>query len=296
MSEIILEVKNLTKSFGSLQAVKGVSFQLEKGMCFGLLGPNGAGKSTTIEMIEGLTKPDNGDILYKGKPVDKHFKKVAGIQFQSTALQDFLSVEDNLKLFSSFYDAPLPLAYLIEVCDLEGFLDQEADKLSGGQRQRLLLALALINDPDVIFLDEPTTGLDPKARRQFWQLIESIKAQNKTLILTTHYMEEAYLLSDEIAIMSQGKIIAQGSPDDLLQANFEDRIIELPNEALENVLKMTPPPIQCLKGEKTSQIYSQNLNESIATLLALEVDLQQLKIRERTLDDLFLKLTEANHV
>lgn len=283
----ILEVQNLVKTYPKLQAVDGVSFAIEEGICFGLLGPNGAGKSTTIEMMEGLKKPTSGQILFRGLPMQENFKKVAGIAFQTTALQDFLSVKDNLKLFASFYEQTLPLDHLVEVCDLGDFYHQDASKLSGGQRQRLLLALALINDPQVIFLDEPTTGLDPQARRQFWQLIQSIKAQNKTLILTTHYMEEAYLLCDEIAIMAKGKIIAQGTPDHLLKTHFGDAILEIPRGDLHH------HPLQDNWFERGDliDIFTKDINHTLAYLMQAGVDLSHLKIRQRTLDDLFLELT-----
>ncbi|WP_024850982.1 ABC transporter ATP-binding protein [Hydrogenovibrio kuenenii] len=283
----IIEVKALRKEYPKLTAVDGVDFAIEEGSCFGLLGPNGAGKSTTIEMIEGLKKPTSGEILFRGQPMTADFKKVAGIQFQSTALQDFLSVSDNLALFRSFYDRHTDLQDLILDCDLTAFLAQDASKLSGGQRQRLLLALALVHDPEVIFLDEPTTGLDPQARRQFWSLIQKIKAQNKTIILTTHYMEEAYLLCDEIAIMAHGKLIAQGTPDNLLTQHFGDNILELPTKVLGDY---QPTEVHFHQGEKT-EIFTRTMNQTLHNLIDAGIDLTDLKIRSRTLDDLFLELT-----
>ncbi|WP_152832884.1 ABC transporter ATP-binding protein [Hydrogenovibrio sp. JE_KL2] len=286
----IIEVKALRKEYPKLIAVDGIDFAIEKGCCFGLLGPNGAGKSTTIEMIEGLKKPTSGEILFNGVPMNSDFKKVAGIQFQSTALQDFLSVSDNLTLFRSFYDRHADLQDLIADCDLSSFLEQDASKLSGGQRQRLLLALALVHDPEVIFLDEPTTGLDPNARRQFWALIQKIKAGNKTIILTTHYMEEAYLLCDEIAIMAKGKLIARGTPDTLLAQHFGDNILELPTAALG---AYQPKETHFHKGEKT-EIYTKDMNQALRGLIDSGIDLTHLKIRSRTLDDLFLELTNKD--
>lgn len=294
---MIIEVKALRKEYPKLTAVDGVDFAIAQGTCFGLLGPNGAGKSTTIEMIEGLKQPSSGEILFRGAPMNADFKKVAGIQFQSTALQDYLSVTDNLKLFRSFYTQHADLQTLILDCDLTEFLQQDASKLSGGQRQRLLLALALVNDPDVIFLDEPTTGLDPKARRQFWSLIQKVKAQNKTIILTTHYMEEAYLLCDEIAIMAKGKVIAQGTPDNLLAKHFGDTVLELPTQ---DMAVYVPSETHYQQGEKT-EILTRDMNATLKGLLDAGVNLNQLKIRSRTLDDLFLELTsnevqETKHV
>ena len=212
----ILEVRNLVKQYRDLFAVNDVSFAIEAGQCFGLLGPNGAGKTTTIEIMEGIIKASQGQVLYQGQPVTSAIAQQIGIQFQHTALQDFLTVKETLDLFSSFYQQALPHETLIELCDLSEFLNRDNRLLSGGQRQRLLLALALINDPEVVFLDEPTTGLDPQARRNFWQLIQNIKAQNKTIVLTTHYMDEAEQLCDQVVVMDHGKIIEQGSPIELL--------------------------------------------------------------------------------
>jgi ABC-2 type transport system ATP-binding protein len=214
--DALIEVRDLVKQFPGVRAVDGVSFALPAGCCFGLLGPNGAGKTTTVEMIEGITPPSSGTILYKSEPLGARFKLEAGIQFQSTALQDFITVRENLRLFRSFYPRGLELDALVALCSLGEFLDRDARKLSGGQRQRLLLALALVNDPDVLFLDEPTTGLDPQARRNFWDLVRSIRARGKTILLTTHYMEEAHVLCDRIAIMDRGRIVAEAAPATLL--------------------------------------------------------------------------------
>jgi ABC-2 type transport system ATP-binding protein len=215
----ILEVRDLRKRYPQVEAVAGVSLTIAAGTCYGLLGPNGAGKTTTVEMIEGITPPTSGAILYKGAPVDARFKLEAGIQFQSTALQDYITVRENLRMFRAFYPRGMDLDELIRLCSLREYLDRDARKLSGGQRQRLLLALALVNDPDILFLDEPTTGLDPQARRNFWELVRSIKARGKTVLLTTHYMEEAYVLCDRVAIMDRGRIVAEDAPDALLRAH-----------------------------------------------------------------------------
>ncbi len=191
LSQSVIEVKGLTKVYKGVSAVDNIDFSIEKGKCFGLLGPNGAGKTTTIEIMEGIISPTSGVVEYYGKVASDDVSQQIGIQFQHTALQDFLTVKETLDLFTSFYQQTLSHEQLIELCDLTEFLDRDNRLLSGGQRQRLLLALALINDPDIIFLDEPTTGLDPQARRNFWQLIQNIKKRDKTVILTTHYMDEA---------------------------------------------------------------------------------------------------------
>src|ERR1700739_776323 len=224
----ILEVRNLIKRYPAVNAVDGISFSVPEGICFGLLGPNGAGKTTTIEMMESILTPTAGDILYRGEPIGPRFREEAGILFQKTALQDFLTVRQTLTLFRGLYDRGLDVEDVIRLCALEKLAGRDNRKLSGGQQQRLLLAIALVNDPAILFLDEPTTGLDPQARRNFWELIQSIKARKKTIILTTHYMDEAELLCDDIVIMDKGRIIARGGPRQLLQENFEEALLELP--------------------------------------------------------------------
>ena len=233
----ILEARGLVKAYpkAKVKAVDGVSFTVEAGTCFGLLGPNGAGKSTTVEMLEGVARPTAGAVLFNGETIHvghsaKQYRDRVGIQFQSTALQEFLTVQENLRFFAALYPKTRSIDELIRVCRLEEFLDRDTKKLSGGQRQRVLLAIALINDPEIVFLDEPTTGLDPQARRNFWELVRGIKAEGKTILLTTHYMEEAYELCDTIAIMDHGRIIAQGSPQALLQEHFNESVIELPSD------------------------------------------------------------------
>jgi ABC-2 type transport system ATP-binding protein len=208
----VLEVRDLVKQYPGVRAVDGVSFAIPEGQCFGLLGPNGAGKTTTVEMMEGVTTPTAGEVLYRGERLGSRFRAEAGIQFQKTALQDFLTVRETLTLFTRLYPRRRPVDELIRTCALEQVAERDNRKLSGGQMQRLLLGIALANDPRVLFLDEPTTGLDPQARHNFWDLIRAIKAEGRTVLLTTHYMEEAYFLCDVIAIMDRGRIIAEGPP------------------------------------------------------------------------------------
>lgn len=286
----ILQVDNLVKHFNGVQAVNGVSFSIERGSCFGLLGPNGAGKTTTVEMLEGIITPTRGDVRYKGEPTGVAFRQEAGIMFQETSLQEFIRVGETLELFSRFYPRTRPIDELIERCALGEFLDRDVRRLSGGQRQRLLLAIALINDPQIVFLDEPTTGLDPQARRNFWQLVNDIKQEQKTLVLTTHYMEEAYELCDEIAIMDHGKIIAQGSPRALLKKHFDHSVICLPaNEVPESLDQDAQLKLHRINGQV--EILSEDINTSIQQLIAQKVPLTHLQIRSRTLEDLFLELT-----
>lgn len=223
----IIEVVDLVKHFPGVKAVDGLSFAIPVGSCFGLLGPNGAGKTTTIELLEGILTPDSGRILFHGAPRGPDYRSRIGIQFQHTALQDFLTVRDTLRLFASLYPNPLPRELLIDLCALGEFIDRDSRKLSGGQRQRLLLALALLGDPELLFLDEPTTGLDPQARHHFWQRIEAIKAQGKTVVLTTHYMDEAQQLCDLIAIVDHGHLLSLDTPAALLAQHFDGVLVRL---------------------------------------------------------------------
>lgn len=286
----ILEVKTLTKKYKTLTAVDELSLTITEGICFGLLGPNGAGKTTTLEMIEGILPPTSGEVLYRAKPVGKEFRQRMGIQFQTTALPERIHVSEVLKLFSAFYPKHTSLEELCKLCSLGEFWNRDASQLSGGQRQRLLLALALVNDPEIVFLDEPTTGLDPSARRDFWALVKSIRKQGKTIILTTHYMEEAYELCDEIAIMDRGRIIAQGSPDQLLRENFQGLSIKIPRG------KLLHADFEGLGSEvfdrsDTFEIHTANAEDTMRALLDRKIPLEGIQIRTKNLDDLFLKLT-----
>ncbi len=283
-----LEARDLVKLYPGVRAVDGVSFQVAPGQCFGLLGPNGAGKTTTLEMLEGIIAPSSGEIRYRGQPRDRRFREQIGIQFQSTALQDFLTVRESLRLFASLYRRHVDLEELVDRCDLRPFLDRDNRKLSGGQRQRLLLAIALVNDPELVFLDEPTTGLDPQSRRNFWRLLEAIRAQGKTLVLTTHYMEEAERLCDEIAIIDRGRIVASGTPRALLAEHFPPSVIRLPAQAL-------PDPAilpGATRGEHGRlEIYTADVPATLAAIEQAGAPLDALRVGSPTLEDLFIKLT-----
>lgn len=287
MQEVI-RVENLTKSYKDVVAVDHINFSIKKGVCFGLLGPNGAGKTTTIEIMEGIIKATKGQVFYYDKPVDESMSQQIGIQFQHTALQDFLTVKETLNLFTSFYKHTVAHEELIELCDLSEFLDRDNRLLSGGQRQRLLLALALINDPEIVFLDEPTTGLDPQARRNFWQLIKNIKARNKTVVLTTHYMDEAQQLCDDVLIMDHGKVIERGTPRELLNKHFEEVFIYLPTEQVPTELCQQ---LNWQVQDQQVEITTTDVEATIALLLAKNVSLSGLHVKSPNLDDLFLKLT-----
>lgn len=284
----IISVDNLVKQYKDVTAVDRVSFQINSGTCFGLLGPNGAGKTTTIEMMEGLTQPSSGQIKLFGRALTKKALDQIGIQFQQTALQDFLTVTETINLFSSFYHNTVETKKLIKMCDLVDVADRNHQKLSGGQKQRLLLALALVNDPQVIFLDEPTTGLDPHARRNFWDLLTNIKNSGKTIIITTHYMDEAQYLCDEIAIMDKGRVIAHDSPDNLLEQHFSGAIIRLPQK---NVDEHNVPAGARRFGESFYDIDAQSVETTINALLQAGISLEGLRVKSANLDDLFIKLT-----
>jgi len=250
MAEAILKVRDLKKSYGGKAVVNGISFEVKKGETFGILGPNGAGKTTTLEMIEALRPIDEGKVELDGIVVSDNpqaVKEISGIQLQSSSFYDRLTLVEQLKMFAGFYGTKIdPLEILREV-ELTDKAKDRVEKMSGGQKQRFSIAAALVNKPKVLFLDEPTTGLDPQARRHLWELIKQIKAKGITVILTTHYLEEAEMLCDRVAIMDNGDIIALDSPKNLVkqllkrgfkkeqkveQANLEDVFIDLTGKGL----------------------------------------------------------------
>ena len=286
---VILQVSNLVKRFAALTAVDGVSFDIEEGSCFGLLGPNGAGKTTTIEMMEGIKQPDAGSILYRGKTLGTEFRNQAGIMFQTTALQEFITVREIMLQFSRFYPNTTPIDELAEHYALKEFLHQDTRKLSGGQKQRLLLAMAMINRPKILFLDEPTTGLDPQSRRNLWKQVQRVKEEGTTVLLTTHYMEEAYELCDEIAIMDHGRIIAHDAPDALLAAHFDDVVVQIHEADIPRDLGESE--FQATYRNENAHIVTGDVNQTIERLLSFDVPLNRLRIRARDLEDLFLELT-----
>lgn len=284
-----LEARNLVKKYPGVVAVDDLSFAVSEGICFGLLGPNGAGKTTTVEIIEGVTQATSGEVWYFGEPAGERFREEAGIQFQNTALQDHVTVKETLQMFRSLYDRKADLDTIIEQCSLQDLLDRDNRKLSGGQRQRLFLAVALVNRPRIIFLDEPTTGLDPQARRNFWELVQKIQSEGATIIMTTHYMDEAQILCNEIAIMDAGKIIAQGSPDELLRKQYEGLIIEMPVEDITGDLSSIEHKLIETLG--IIEINTDDVSASITALSAQARNLNRIKIRQPNLEDLFLDLT-----
>jgi ABC-2 type transport system ATP-binding protein len=287
--ETLLEVKDLVKHFGSVKAVNGISFSIPQGQCLGLLGPNGAGKTTTIEIMEGISEATSGEVRYRGSVQNESFRQEAGIQFQATSLQEFLTVRETLRMFQQLYKNTKSFDELVSTCALEDILDRDTRKLSGGQRQRLLLALALVNDPQIVFLDEPTTGLDPQSRRNFWNLIDGIKEKGKTIVLTTHYMDEAYTLCDEILIVDKGKIIAQGTPRALLEKHFNESIVRLPSDATDHL--SDNPAMKIVNKNGWSEISTENVDVTIRELQEAGVSLGRMEIRKWNLEDLFIELT-----
>ena len=228
MQKTIISVKNLQKSYGTFEAVKGISFDVYEGEIFGLLGPNGAGKSTTLEIIETLRDKTSGEVMVDGLNLDTepdNIKKIIGVQLQSSGFYPGLTLLELIQLFAGLYNRPVQPMELLHLVNLEDKAKNKYKELSGGQKQRFSIATTLINKPKIVFLDEPTTGLDPQARRNLWELIKNIRSKGATVIITTHYMDEAEQLCDRIAILDEGKIIALASPDklidDLVATGFE---------------------------------------------------------------------------
>jgi ABC-2 type transport system ATP-binding protein len=285
----IVEVINLKKVFGTNQAVTDASFTVKEGICFGLLGPNGAGKTTTMEIIEDIISPTSGEILYQGTPRGASFREEIGIQFQHTSLLNFLNVEETLLSFHKLYQHPEELDRLIQRCDLAPILKRRNNQLSGGQLQRLMLALALVNRPRLVFLDEPSTGLDPQSRRNLWDIVRDIKAEGKTIIMTTHSMEEAEYLCDEVAIMDMGRIIAWDTPARLIQTHCHGSSILLPESAFKTSLDALP--FTWKRRDKTIVLETSLVQEGLTKLLSLDVDLTEMVVHSPNLEDVFLCLT-----
>ena len=232
MNKTIITVKNLVKNYGNFQAVKGISFDVHEGEIFGLLGPNGAGKSTTLEIIETLRKKTSGEVWVDGLNLDKQpdeIKKIIGVQLQTSGFYPGLNLVELIQMFSGLYNREVDPITLLEMVNLKDKYKAKVKELSGGQKQRFSVATTLINDPKIIFLDEPTTGLDPQARRSLWEFVKTFRARGKTVIITTHYMDEAEVLCDRVAIIDAGKIIALDTPDKLVD-NLVETGFERPRE------------------------------------------------------------------
>ncbi len=296
----VIEVTDLRKTYGGRAVVDGVSFTVEEGEIFGILGPNGAGKTTTVECVEGLRVPDGGRVRVTGlDPVAEHDRvaRVLGAQLQQSALQPRLTVREALELYASFHPAPADWRPLTERLGLTAQLDTRYGKLSGGQQQRLSIALALVGDPRVVVLDELTTGLDPRARRDTWQLIEDIRAGGVTVLLVTHFMEEAQRLCDRIAVIDRGRVAALDTPAGLIRRSAGATVISFtPSEPLdENDLAALPglASVAYREDRVTLSGTDATVNAVITLLARTRVTAHQLRVTDATLDDAFLDLTEG---
>jgi ABC-2 type transport system ATP-binding protein len=298
-----IEVQDLKKAYGATRAVDGISLSVEGGEIFGMLGPNGAGKTTTTEILEGLRPPDSGTVRVLGMDVAREPQKIKeriGVQLQTTALYPRLTVREVLDLFTTFYRGETRgTGELIEIMNLGEKQNTLSKDLSGGQRQRLSVALALVNKPEILFLDEPTTGLDPQARRSLWEVIRAVNRGGTTVFLTTHYMDEAETLCQRVAVVDRGRIIALDSPQELIRKSFRETAIEFdqkgakaPEGTFRNLKGVTRPAIR-ENGHVT--IYTDNAAQTLGGLTDLAKDgmiqFDDLHLRRATLEDVFLKLT-----
>lgn len=301
--KLALRVHELRKAYKDVVAVDGLTLEVQAGECFGLLGPNGAGKTTTVEICEGLTPPDSGEVEVLGMRWSSdaaQLRQRLGIQLQDTQLSEKLTVHETVRLFRSFFGQGPSVSEVIARVQLEEKQNSRVGDLSGGQKQRLALACALVGDPDFLFLDEPTTGLDPQARRQLWELIEAFKKSGRTILLTTHYMDEAERLCDRVAIMDHGKVIALGTPRELIAANCAEQMVEFTAGSASHALDV--PALRRIHGVR--EIRTENgavlmqvveLHTSVPALLAeltrQNVPLTELRTHSATLEDVFVTLT-----
>lgn len=303
--QIAISVEGLVKKYGSLKAVNGISFSVAEGEIFGLLGPNGAGKTTSLEMIEGLRKPDAGRIIVHGIDVQKaprQVRAIMGVQLQEAGLFERLTVKETIETFARFHRKRIPTDELLTKMDLHAKARSLVEGLSGGQRQRLSIALALVNNPKVVFLDEPTTGLDPQARRSLWETVQQIRNEGRTVILTTHYMEEAEFLCDRIAIIDHGNIIALDTPAQLVRNHATSMKIHLTTQS-STARDLLLTQAQSLQGideimpinDASLTIHTTDLQTALRSLLSLgseqDIALENLRVVASNLEDVFLKLT-----
>ena len=296
----VIRVSGLQKWYGETRAVDGVSFEVPAGTVFGLLGPNGAGKTTTVEVLEGLRTPDAGDVRILGLDAVGEadaLKARIGVSLQTAALYPKLTVVEVLDLFRSFYGRGRATDELVGLMDLGEKRTTRTANLSGGQRQRLSVALALVNDPELVFLDEPTTGMDPAARRALWDIILALKAEGRTVLLTTHYLEEAEVLCDRVAIMDHGKILEEGTVEDLVRRHFQERAVRFDAvDGLADERLGAMAGVSSVKREDGEVIvYTRDVAATIGAVLeaceALGSEPKNLAVRRATLEDVFLDLT-----
>jgi ABC-2 type transport system ATP-binding protein len=300
-----LRCRGLVKRYADVTAVAGLDLEVARGECFGLLGPNGAGKTTTIEILEGLMLPDEGDVEVLGMRWardERALRERLGIQLQETLLSEKLTVTETLRLFRSFYERGRPVEDVLEMVELESKRDAWFGKLSGGQKQRLAVACALVGRPDLLFLDEPTTGLDPQSRRQLWALLERFRREGGTILLTTHYMDEAEMLCDRVAIVDRGKVIALGTPRELIASLGAEHVVEFAFDG--DGAGITPDALRQLPGVR--DVRQENGHWALSTSevhLAVPALLEAIDVRGRgrrlthltthsaTLEDVFVSLT-----
>jgi ABC-2 type transport system ATP-binding protein len=296
--EKYIEIKDLYKKYGKLSAVEGISFDVYKGEVFGLLGENGAGKSTTLEMIEGLRRPSSGEIKVFGKNIKSNIRLIKqriGVQLQSSAYYSDLTLKEILNLFCSFYDNCANTQELLKVVDLEDKADKTLSQISGGQKQRFSIIASLVNEPELVFLDEPTTGLDPLARRNLWEIILEIKKRGKTIVLTTHYMEEAEVLCDRVAIMDKGKILVIGDTDRVVEKVDYPFKIKLATKGLSQEDKRGLSKFGDLDPGERENNYVLKLQNKDGLMDALreveKINPETFTVEKASLEDLFIQLT-----
>lgn len=298
-----VHLKDVTKRYGSVTSVENLTLRIEEGEIFGILGPNGAGKTTTLESIVGMRIPTSGTIRIFEWDAQAHrsdIKKIIGVQPQEASLLPHLTVKETLKLFSSFYEHGLDYRDLIPLTGLEGRADTLIKNLSGGQKQRVLIAVALISNPKILFLDEPTSSLDPRARRKLWEAILAFRERKRTVVLTTHSMEEAEALCNRVAIMNQGKLIALGTPDELIHTYCSEKIIRFYTEDkcdakwIESFPEISTAFLEHTSGRTKVALVSTNSDATVARLCSGQLNIRNwthLMIQRGNLEDVFLKLT-----
>ncbi|WP_338869039.1 ABC transporter ATP-binding protein [Myxococcus stipitatus] len=298
--ELAIEVKGLVKRFDDVVAVDGIDLEIRRGECMGLLGPNGAGKTTTVEILEGLQEPTSGHVRLLGLDWKKdaaQLRQRIGLTLQETRLVEQLTVEETVRLFVSFYARSLPVEELIGMVQLGEKRQARVGKLSGGQRQRLALALGLAGDPDVLFLDEPTTGLDPQSRRALWDVVAALKARGRTVVLTTHYMDEAEVLCDRLVIIDHGRVMTRGTPRDIVATLGAEQVIELEAESALDLERLRPLPavVAAQRHADRVTLRVKELHVALPAVLRTVEEagtpLRHLSTRRPTLDDVFIGLT-----
>jgi ABC-2 type transport system ATP-binding protein len=281
LAETVISIRGLRKSYGGHEAVRGIDLEVEAGEVFAFLGPNGAGKTTTVEILEGYRGRSGGEVSVLGEDPGKagrEWRERIGIVLQSCRLDPYLTVRESLGLYAGYYSAPRPVEEVIELVGLAGKADERASRLSGGQQRRLDVGMALIGDPELLFLDEPTTGFDPSARRQAWDVIAGLRDLGKTVFLTTHYMDEAQRLADQVTIIAAGEIVARGTPEDLGHRDSLPTTISY-RLAGEEVSAQTATPVQ-------------DLHELTTKALEQGLDIEGLEVTRPSLEDVYLELTE----